>query len=141
MKSIFKQKLLWIGLVLILLGVAAGVVGMKLNPDTRPLSRLEAAISRNSVEKYVSLYTPEQQANMKEYAALYGYFDLDEFLDLEEGYTYKLLQGDSRMTDTEDRITTQKIAIVAHGFGDYEVELGEAELQEVGGKLYLYNLR
>lgn len=138
MKNVLKQKLFWLGIVLVVAGMVVALVNTKINPTDKSMALLEQAIQTGNGAKLKQALAPSVRDTLKKSEAANG-FSINWGFALELlGYTrdMELLQG-AYTYDAEGKINGIKFITVLGDGVNYSLDKEHLSLMEENGKLYL----
>ncbi len=138
MKEVLKQKFLWLGIVLVVIGLVLSMINTKMHPTDKNIALLEQAIQTGNGAKLKQALAPSVRDTLKKSEAANG-FSINWTFALELlGYTrdMELLPG-AYTYDADGNINGVKF-ITVHGDGiNYSLDKDHLSLMEEKGKLYL----
>lgn len=138
MKEILKQKFLWLGIVLVVIGLILSVVNTKMNPTDKNIALMEQAIQTGNGAKLKQALAPSVRDALKKSEAANG-FSINWAFALELlGYTrdMELLPG-AYTYDTEGEINGIRFITVLGDGLNYSLDREHLSLMKENGKLYL----
>lgn len=138
MKEILKQKFLWLGIVLVVIGLILSVVNTKMNPTDKNIALMEQAIQTGNGAKLKQALAPSVRDALKKSEAANG-FTINWAFALELlGYTrdMELLPG-AYTYDAEGEINGIRFITVLGDGLNYSLDREHLSLMEENGKLYL----
>ena len=133
-KNLFKQKTLYIGLILIVLGIGSAVYNGAANPSIKCVDKCFSAIKKGKAKLLKGVFAPSELAD-------FGIEEedlLDRFLGdvAEESKNMVLLYGEQTAYDSEGRSSVVTI-VVDKDDDKYDVDCDEIDLVKDDGKVYM----